>query len=159
VAGRESTEVRVEFNGRTTTAVRVGVGAAMPGVFSMDQSGVGQGAILNQDYSGNSPANPALRGSAVMVYATGEGQTTPAGVSGRVNTGVVPLPRPEQTVRATIGGMQVPVEYACAAPDLVSGVLQVNLRIPQNAPTGSSVPVVITVGDTPSQRNLTMAIR
>jgi uncharacterized protein (TIGR03437 family) len=159
VAGRESTEVRVEFNGRTTTAIRVGVATAMPGVFSTDQSGVGQGAILNQDYSGNSPANPALRGSAVMVFATGEGQTTPGGVSGRVNTGVVPLPRPEQTVRATIGGMEVPVEYAGAAPDLVSGVLQVNLRIPQNAPTGSYVPVVITVGDTPSQRNLTMAIR
>jgi hypothetical protein len=60
------------------------VAAAVPGLFSVDASGRGQGAILNQD---NSALNPAEKGSIIQRFGTGDGVTNPAGVDGRVNTG------------------------------------------------------------------------
>ena len=38
------------------------------------------------------------------------------------------------------------VAYAGAAPGLVAGVLQVNVKIPDNAPTGDAVPVTLSIG-------------
>jgi uncharacterized protein (TIGR03437 family) len=49
-------------------------------------------------------------------------------------------------VTATIGGISAEVAYAGSAPGLVSGVMQVNLVIPPNAPTGGAIPVIIAVG-------------
>jgi uncharacterized protein (TIGR03437 family) len=91
-----------------------------------------------------------------MIYATGEGQTTPAGVDGAV-TGAT-LQRPVLPVRVTIGGQEAEVLYAGSAPGLVAGVLQVNARVPALARRGS-VPVVITVGAAASQGGVTLAVR
>ena len=55
-----------------------------PGIFTLTASGRGQGAILNQDYSVNSAGNRAPKGSVVMIFGTGEGQTNPAGVDGLI---------------------------------------------------------------------------
>jgi uncharacterized protein (TIGR03437 family) len=38
-------------------------------------------------------------------------------------------------------------------------MLQVNARIPADVVRGTSVPVVITVGNTPSQAGVTLAIK
>ncbi|MEI9971389.1 MAG: hypothetical protein WDO73_04635 [Ignavibacteriota bacterium] len=91
-----------------------------PGIFTSDSSGVGQGAILNADYSGNNAGNPAARGSFVIVYATGEGQTNPGGATGSV-TGAE-LARPVAPVSATIGGQPAQVLFAGSAAGLVAGV-------------------------------------
>ena len=50
------------------------------------------------------------------------------------------------TVTATIGGVAADVQYAGSAPGIVSGVMQVNLLIPANAPVGGNIPIVINVG-------------
>jgi len=63
-----------------------------PGIFTLNGSGQGQGAILNQDYSVNGPSNPASRGSAVMVYATGFGASSPICVDGKIYQDVLPIP-------------------------------------------------------------------
>ena len=47
---------------------------------------------------------------------------------------------------ATIGGVAADVQYAGSAPGIVSGVMQVNLLIPANAPVGNNVPIVVNVG-------------
>jgi uncharacterized protein (TIGR03437 family) len=69
------------------------------------------------------------------------------------------LKNPVLPVTATIGGLQATVAYAGSAAGLVSGVMQVNLFIPANAPTGSNVPIVVSVGGTPSQTGVTVAIQ
>jgi uncharacterized protein (TIGR03437 family) len=38
-------------------------------------------------------------------------------------------------------------------------MLQVNVRIPANVPSGASVPVTITVGDATSQAGVTVAVK
>ena len=129
--------------------------SAVPAIFAADSSGKNQGAILNQDTSYNSTANPASRNSVIVLFTTGEGQTSPPGVDGLLAADV--LPKPNQQVTAQIGGIPAEVIYAGAAPGLTAGVMQVNLRVPENAPSGN-VPVVVSVGVTTSQQDITVAI-
>jgi uncharacterized protein (TIGR03437 family) len=55
--------------------------ASNPGIFTTADSGQGQGAILNSDYSVNSATNPAIVGGTVLVYATGLGVPNSTSVS------------------------------------------------------------------------------
>jgi uncharacterized protein (TIGR03437 family) len=79
---------------------------------------------------------------------TGEGQTSPAGVTGAIAPVNVPAPWKQPLLRATatVGGLQALVQYYGSAPGLISGVMQVNVQIPANAPSGA-VPIVITLTD------------
>ena len=65
VAGRTSVDVQVEYRGVRSDPVTVPVLASRPGIFSLDSTGQGQGAILNEDGTVNSPSNPARRGSII----------------------------------------------------------------------------------------------
>jgi len=76
-------QVHVEYQGQTSDPFPVRVAASAPGVFTLDSTGRGQAAALNQDGSINTAVNPAPAGSIVSLFATGEGQTSPAGVDGK----------------------------------------------------------------------------
>ena len=156
VAGRSTTQMVVEFQGRRSSAVTLPVAPAAPALFSFNASGKGGGAILNQDSSINTPSNPAEKGSIVVLFGTGEGQTDPPGVDGKLAAGV--FPKPVLPVAVRIGGLTAEVLYAGAAPGLVAGVFQVNARVPAEAPSGN-VPVVVTVGGVSSQAELTVAVQ
>jgi uncharacterized protein (TIGR03437 family) len=132
----------------------VPVALAAPGLFTI--AGTTDGAILNQDASTNSAQNPAAPGSIVSLFATGEGQTTPAGVAGKI-VPVDDLAHPVQTVRVTIAGREAAVAYAGSAPTMPAGLMQVNVTIPAETPAGA-VPVVVYVGDTPSQSGVTVHV-
>lgn len=157
VYGRLSVRMTVIYRGQVSSILELRVADAAPGIFAI--GGSTQGAMVNQNGTINTVNNPAPRDSVITVYLTGEGQTTPGGQDGRVTPrdGTL-LKRPLLAVTATIGGMPAVVEYAGAAPGIVSGVMQANLRIPANAPVGNQ-PVVITVGTAASQSNVTVAIR
>ena len=91
-----------------------------------------------------------------MVYATGEGQTSPAGVDGKL--AVAPYPAPLLPVSVTIDGIAAQVLYAGAAPGLVAGLLQIDVQIPNGAASGAR-PIVLTVGDAQSQTSVTVAVQ
>jgi len=155
--GKTRTELVVEYRGVRSSPLSLEVAAAAPGIFTLNSSGSGQGAILNQDYSLNGPGNPAARNAIVMLYATGEGQTTPPGADGVAPADV--LPRPVLPVTVEIGGVDAPVLYAGGAPGMPAGAMQVNVRVPARAPTGPAVPVRLKVGNYQSQPGVTMAIK
>src|SRR5206468_6913744 len=67
IAGKSTTNVRVEFQGILSKGLDVPVVDAAPAIFTSDSTGAGQGLILNQDFSTNSAANPAAIGSVVMI--------------------------------------------------------------------------------------------
>ena len=157
VSGKSSTQLQIVNQGQTIGAQLLTVAPAVPAIFSLDSSGAGPGAILNQDSTVNSASNPAARGSVVALFATGAGQTDPPGVDGQV-TGTA-LPSPLLSVSVQIGGVGAQVLYAGAAPALVSGVVQVNAIVPVNAPSGPAVPITLTVGATPSPAGVTLAIK
>src|SRR5262249_55464826 len=60
-------------SGGASASILVPFASAAPGVFSVDGSGLGQAYILNADGTLNSPANPALEGSKITIFATGVG--------------------------------------------------------------------------------------
>jgi uncharacterized protein (TIGR03437 family) len=138
-----------------STAISYNVTATVPGIYTLNQAGSGQGAIENQDFSINGTNNPAARGSVVSIYMTGEGITSPASVTGQL---AVSLNKPVLSVTATINGVSAPVQYAGSAPGEVYGVMQVNVLIPTTLPTGT-LPIVITVGTTNTQTGVTLAVK
>jgi uncharacterized protein (TIGR03437 family) len=148
--------IRVTY-GQASGAWDVPLSGAAPAIFTIGSTGVGQGAVLNQDSSVNGPANPAVRGSVIQIFATGEGQTSPAGRTGSVtgSSGGAPLLH----VTVTVGGIEAPLQFAGAAPFAVAGLFQVNAVVPQGTPTGLAVPIVLSVGGVPSPSGVTIAVQ
>jgi uncharacterized protein (TIGR03437 family) len=159
VAGRASTRVTVTYQGVTSSSLELRVADTNPGIFMLNQAG--QGAILNASdgNSINGAGRPAARGGIIVIYATGEGQTSPFGVDGTVPGVNAPLRRPLADVRVEIGGVAARVDYAGSAPQFVSGVLQINAVVPESAPVGPSVPIRVTIGSVTSPANVTVAVR
>jgi uncharacterized protein (TIGR03437 family) len=109
--------------------------AASPGIFTADATGLGQARALNADGSANGGSRPALVGTTLTLFATGEGLSADA-------------------IAVSIGGLQAPVQSSTRTP---SGVLQVTVAVPSGI-TGR-LPVVLTAGATQSQPGVTVAIQ
>jgi uncharacterized protein (TIGR03437 family) len=157
-----SAQVVLTYGSLISQSFTVAVSASDPGIYSLAASGQGQGAILNYnaataDYSINSNANPAPRGSIVVIYMTGAGTTT-SGVYNQLIP-ASPAVTPLLTPTVTIGGQGASVLAAQAPIGSVPGLIQLNVTVPTTAPPGPALPVVVTIGGIPSQANLTMAVR
>jgi uncharacterized protein (TIGR03437 family) len=161
LSNKANTVLTVMYNGATSAALTLPVVASEPGLFTAAGTGIGEGSILNQDYSINSASHPAAAGSTVMLFGTGGGLTDPASIDGTLN----PIPAPggpfgalTQTVTATVGGQPADVVYAGPAPNLVVGVFQINVTIPSGTPSGNAA-VVVQVGTVNSQTGVTIAVQ
>jgi uncharacterized protein (TIGR03437 family) len=152
------TFVTVESGGQTLGPIKLPVEVAAPGIFTTDDSGSGQGAILNQDSSVNSPSNPAALGSIVSVYMTGMGAVNPPIVDGSLGTLTPPFPMTVASVSASIGGQSAPILFAGQAPGLVAGATQINLQVPENSPVGSAVQIIVSVGGYPNASTGTVTL-
>jgi uncharacterized protein (TIGR03437 family) len=104
-------------------------------------AGPGQGTVAGPANANlGLPTSPIPRGSFAFFYATGLGPMVPAvpdgdgGSDGLVHNAVLP--------QGTSGGIQAQVLFAGQAPGF-PGVYQVNIQVPQNAPTGNGVPMQI----------------
>jgi uncharacterized protein (TIGR03437 family) len=156
VAGKSSTRMVVSYQDRQSNALTVKVADAVPALFSADFSGKGQGAILNQDGSYNSAQNPAAAGSVIVLFGTGEGQTSPPGTDGLL--AATTSPKPVLPLGATIGGKPATIKYGGAAPGFTAGLLQINAVIPPDTPAGNQ-PVAIQLGSYTSPAGLTVAVK
>ncbi|HKX29505.1 MAG TPA: S8 family serine peptidase [Blastocatellia bacterium] len=145
-------------------------GLPAPAVFTADASGQGQAIAQNQDFSRNGDpslnpgARPEARGNYLIVYGTGQGWQLLDSVSHellRLPSGY-PAPTDGQTFitastpTVTIGGVAATVSFSGLAPGYV-GLWQINVLIPANAPTGTAVPLVVSMGGA-SSRTTTVAI-
>jgi uncharacterized protein (TIGR03437 family) len=110
---------------------------------------------FNSDGSPNTCSNPAVAGSVVRIFLAGLGVTVPAPVTGSVN------PNPGIPLNLPItfgGGLAATVVSAVALPGSISGVWQVDVRMPANQ-TGA-IPVSLFVDSVPVRdTNLTIWIR
>jgi uncharacterized protein (TIGR03437 family) len=155
VAGHASTQMVVEYMGAQSAPLTIPLSTAAPGIFTADGSGRGQAAVINQDNSLNSPSNPAPRGSVVAFYATGVGPTSPC-VDGQIYQSNFPTLTLPMIVGVGSSGAQV--QYAGQAPDLVSGVAQLNAVIPSDVGPGV-VPLTLVVGGIFSTPGVTIAVK
>jgi len=154
----DSTQVQVQSQGQWSDPMTMPVAASSPGIFSADTSGIGQGLIFNADGTRNTANRPAAAGSAVVLFLTGAGLTTPALPDGTLVPGDL-LPKPVLPVSAQIGGQAAHVIGASDMTGVVAGILQINLQIPDNTPPGPAIPVVVQIGNAFSQPNLTVAVQ
>jgi len=146
--------VVVKVSGVSTQPFPTPLAPAVPGIFTADASGSGPARAFNADGSANTPGTPAVVGAAVTVYVTGEGETIPAGVDGKIAAGSGPAPA--LPVIVLIGGVPATVQSAAGAPGLPAGVMQVTATVP--AGVSGRVPVVVTVGGARSQAGVTIAV-
>ena len=154
--------VRIVYAGETSTADQVTLAATALGLFAQNASGGGPGAILNQDDSLNGPAHPAAKGSIVQVFMTGEGQTSPPGITGAITTATLPPPQvtpaPLHFIQVSIGGQPALYTYAGEAPGMVAGVMQLNVHIPANVPSGP-LSITVSFGGNVSQPGITVSVQ
>ncbi len=148
-------DVVVTYQGQVASALTVTVTASAPGLFTLNGGGTGPAVAVNKDGSINDPSHPAKAGDFVTLYATGAGQTNPAGQDGVPNA--VPLPIPVLPVSVTIGGKAAGIQYAGGAPGLVAGVMQINAVVPSGL-TAGAVPVVLQVGTNSSPNGVTIYV-
>ena len=167
VAGAPSVTVRVSYgpagSALRSTAFPLTVVAAVPGIFTADASGKGQGAILNyiaatNDYTVNSSVNPAiLKNSPVVVlYITGFGITNPASNS------MLPAALGVDTntpASVTIDGQAAAPVVTAVPVGSFPGVLQLNVTVPAGAAAGKTVPVTVSIGGANAQSGVTIALK
>jgi len=162
VAARAKTRIDIEIGGEVITTLTVGVAGAAPALLTLDGTGTGQVAAINQDGSLNGSSNglssdlsaPASAGSVVALYLIGLGASGEP--DGAVAVGAKDLPaRFAPEVR--IGGEPADVLYAGLAPGLVTAAIQINVRVP--AIGGDDVDVLVSTNGYSTQPGTTMAVR
>lgn len=159
-----SRQVVVQRGGQISRPVDVTLAAAQPGIFTVNQQGTGQGAILDASTTGETgaavlagPGTPVGRGRIVSIYCEGLGRVSPEVGNGTPAPSSEPLARTVNPVTVTIGGRTAEVLFAGLAPGFV-GLYQVNAVVPGDAPVGDAVAVTLSVGGTLSN-TATIAIR
>lgn len=127
--------VRVTGPAGANSEIRVSVLPASITLFSTGGAPLYPAAALNEDGTLNSPENPARKGSRVVLFGTGVGQTSPPSVAGEI-TPVEPRPATHESIAVYVNSTLnlAKLEYAGAAPGLVSGVTQLNIRLPETFP-------------------------
>jgi uncharacterized protein (TIGR03118 family) len=143
IAGSTSASVLMTVGSQTAAPFTVPVAPTSPGLFTINYTGTGQVVALNADGTVNSAANPAARGSSIMLFATGEGVTAPADTDGIGEANATLVPTAPITV--TFDGISATVASDTSFPKDVSGVLDITVTVPTNIAPGLAN-VLLTAG-------------
>jgi uncharacterized protein (TIGR03437 family) len=168
-----SVPVVLTVNGTPSAPVQEQIVSSQPGIFTIPPTGQGNGILVFRDPTDNVvkiaaptsanigyPTAPIPPGTSAFFYATGLGAMTPAVTDG---SGTCPASNGECTANSMptvlIGGVPAQVGFAGQAPEF-PGVFQINVTIPQSAPAGNSVPLVmIAPGGSVISNSATVAIQ
>ena len=127
---------------KSRSQVRTGTDHRSPSAPGLFTNAAGNAAALNADGSVNSSDKPAVAGSVISVFFTGQGPVTYA-----VDDGAAPpagkTDSATSALSATIGGAQAQIQFAGLAP-LYPGVAQMNLKVPALA--SGVYPLILTIG-------------
>jgi uncharacterized protein (TIGR03437 family) len=145
LAGQSQVSISALEDGQLSATQTMILTPLLPGIFSINGAGTGQGAILDTSYRLVDASNPATAGVTVLqIYCTGLGAVTnqpPTGSPAATNL----LSQTTATPMVTIGGAQAQVLFSGLAPGTV-GEYQVNALVPAGSAKGAAVPVVIAFG-------------
>ncbi len=170
VLGQTSVQILVTSNGVPSLSETVTLAPVGPGIFTMNSTGTGQGAIQIASVTppafaapvGSLPGNaaqPVTRGQYLTIYCTGLGNVSPQPADG-VAASSNPLSNTLQKVTVSLGASLLPAtqfDFSGLAPGFV-GLYQVNVQVPTTAATGPAVPLFLTVGGVQSN-TVTIAVQ
>ena len=131
VAAQSLVEIKVA--GATVGRTQLTVLPSAPGIF----------VATNLNYQPIAAAAPIKRGEAFIIWATGHGELSATLEDGQPASGN--LITTKTNPRVTIGGVEAEVLFSGLTPGL-AGVWQINVRVPNNAPLGANVPLVVEQG-------------
>jgi uncharacterized protein (TIGR03437 family) len=171
----------ISYNGGQSTPITLNLTPVSPAIYTQNATGQGAAAAVNlspnvaSPYNGaagttypgtTQPVAPAPQGSFVAFFLAGCGVTIPNSTTGTVNSATQILylkgwtdENTQTVVTATIGGKPAHVQFAGAAPTLISGVCQVNLQVPTGLTPGNNIPVSITINGTQTLGAATMSVQ
>ena len=118
-------ELDVQQNGLTVSSGKFQISASGAGIFVVAPVSAQPGAVLNQDYSLNTSAAAAARGSVLQIFATGYG---PLDASGQA------------AAMVWIADVPAPVVYSGPAPGY-PGLWQINAQVPNDLAISGQVPL------------------
>jgi len=151
-------QLTVQHGNALSVPQQLVVAQAQPGIFTVNQQGTGQGAIMKSDgVTLAQPGTPASIGETVVIYCTGLGAVSPPVKEGLPAPSTPPLSTTVNTVTVTIGGKAAQVAFSGLTPGY-AGLYQVNAVVPTGIATGDTVPVVVTVAGQTSPA-VTIAVR
>jgi adhesin/invasin len=157
----------IESDTGTSSAMASQMQFATPGIFTLDGSGKGQGAILIANTAKIAmtptpgiPGQPATPQGWISIYATGLGATD-VSVQGGAPAPSNPLARVKAPADVLVDGQAAKVSFAGLAPGY-AGLYVVNAQVPASASLGDAVSVQIAVhlpdGTTALSNLVTIAI-
>jgi uncharacterized protein (TIGR03437 family) len=141
--------VLAQYEGASSNVSRIVPVPSAPGIFL---NSMFQAAVLNADGTLNSPSNPARQGTVITFFGTGGGVTNPPGVTGGFWPSS-PLAQLTLPVSVLINGVDAYVIYAGSAPGMVSGIFQINVRVPSPLPPSPGT-IVVMIGGASSRAAL-----
>ncbi|HEY1497289.1 MAG TPA: SBBP repeat-containing protein, partial [Candidatus Solibacter sp.] len=152
---RAQTVMQVEVAGKLLPAQTLDVALSSPAVFTVNGTGTGWAAALNQDGTVNSPANPAARGSVVWLFANSAGPWQPVLGDGLVLADAHPI---QIFPTVTLSTNQAPVIYNGNSPGSVTALWQLNIFIPQTIFPSTGLQVHI-IGPNALTQRVTIAVK
>lgn len=141
--GQHSLRIRSPFGDVT---VPIDLGEVAPGLFLLDARR--SAAVLNQDGTINSALNPAVRGQAMVIFATGLGAVT------RQSNGLSTTTRP---VTVILDGRELNPFFSGLTPGYI-GLYQINVSIPATVPPGLDQTLLLRIGGLDSNAGI-IAVR
>ncbi|MCH8268921.1 MAG: hypothetical protein IH846_15530, partial [Acidobacteria bacterium] len=159
IATNTEHQLVVQRGNRFTVPEPVTVAPAQPAVFTLNQSGQGQGLVFVATATTAvlaDASNPARANDVVVIWCSGLGaldQTVVAGTAAPFS----PPARTADPVTVNIGGVDASVQFAGLAPGF-TGLYQVNAVVPAGVTPGNDVPVVLNVAGQTSP-TVTMAVQ
>lgn len=163
--GETGVLLRVRRDGRDSYAQQVRVALFDPGIFTVDQSGSGQGSVrIAETDSLAAPegfrpdSRPVKPGEFLLIDCNGLGPVDDPPLTGAAT----PADRPYETtepVTVTIGGVEGRVVFAGLAPGSV-GLYQVKVEVAEGTPAGDTVPLTLSVGgQTSNEVTIAVAVK
>jgi uncharacterized protein (TIGR03437 family) len=134
----------VSSQGQPDVQTALTVAQDAPGLFQQVVNGQSFIVAAHADGSSVTAASPAQAGETITIYGTGFGSSAPARPEGYP----VPSSPPcvlQDAISATINGEPAAPSSAFAAPGAI-GIDAVQVAVPADAPSGTSVQVTVTAG-------------
>jgi uncharacterized protein (TIGR03437 family) len=157
--------VQRRSTGQVLAAGAVQMNEVSPALFTLNATGSGQTAAINQNGTINGPTNPAQPGTVISLYGTGQGMVAGGPPAGEAASGIFETGEKPRVLLNNVALEPQNVQFSGLAPGFV-GLWQINVLIPETQAAGNAIPISVQLRGIPSnnpqsptQIRATIAIR
>jgi uncharacterized protein (TIGR03437 family) len=150
LSGQTQVPLTVTSGDLTSAPIMVTLAAQAPGIFVLNSAGQAAALIAGTasivapagSYAGS---RAAQQGEYITIYCTGLGSVSNQPATGAVASSTTLSATSGASIAVSIGGISAPVSFSGLAPGFL-GLYQINVQVPLTSPTGSAVPLTISMG-------------